>query len=104
MGKSRYSGLKVIDGKFFSTFRLPRIPGGIVGVDLLKGVATQDYVFKAGDRIDHLAAKFYGDDTLWWIICLVNNINYPFASGGLVPGKLLKIPLDARNILDRIRR
>lgn len=104
MAKSRYSNTPVVDGKYFSTFLLPRRPGGIKNVDLLDGVRTVDYVYKVGDRLDHLAAKQYGEDQYWWVIALVNDINYPFASGGLIPGRLLKIPMNVRDILDKILR
>jgi hypothetical protein len=71
-------------------------------IDLLAGVATSDYTYQHGDRLDHLAAKFLGDDQYWWVIALVNGINYPFASGGLVPGVVLKIPVSVKDILDKI--
>lgn len=104
MSKSRYSDTPVMDGKFFRSYVLPRRAAGIADPNLLEGVKTVDYVYKAGDRLDHLAAKFLGDDQYWWIIALVNDINYPFASGGLTLGRTLKIPAQARDILDKLMR
>lgn len=104
MSRSRYSDTPVIDGKFYSTFTLPRNPGGIKNVDLLLGVKTIEYVFKRGDRLDHISARFLGDDDYWWLIALVNGINYPFASGGLIPGKVLNIPVQAQDVLDKLMR
>ncbi len=104
MGKSRYSDTRVIDGKSYATFSLPRIAAGLKQLDLLEGVKTTDYVYKRGDRLDHLAARFFGDDSYWWIIALVNGINYPFASGGLTPGRTLRIPSNVRDVLDKVVR
>lgn len=104
MPRSRYSDTKVIDGKYYASFSLPKVAAGMKNVDLLEGVKTVDYSYKAGDRLDHLAARFLGEDTYWWVIALVNGINYPFASGGLVPGRTLKIPLNARDVIDKIVR
>lgn len=104
MAKSRYSDTPIEEGKHFKTFASPKIPGGILTVDLLEGVDTVEYLYKAGDRLDHLAARFFGEDQYWWVIALVNGIDYPFASGGLTPGTLLKIPLSAQAILDKVLR
>lgn len=104
MARSRYSDTPVMDGKFFKNFSLPKIPGGIKNVDLLEGVETFDYMYKAGDRLDHLASRFFGEGTYWWVIALVNGINYPFASGGLTPGRTLKIPNDAQKVIDKVLR
>lgn len=104
MGRSRYADTPVVDGKFYSTYTLPANPAGLKSIDLLVGVKTQEYVYKVGDRLDHLAARFLGDDSYWWIIALVNNIAYPFSSGGLVPGKVLLIPKQAQDVLDKLLR
>lgn len=104
MARSRYSDTPTIDGKFFSSFTLPRNPAGLKNVDLLSGVKTTEYVYRRGDRLDHLAARFFGDDGYWWVIALVNKINYPFVSGGLVPGTVLLIPSQVKDVLDKILR
>lgn len=102
MSKNRYADTEIIDGKFYGTFRLPSSNRGYTELDLLEGVKTVDYTYKVGDRLDHLAARYYNEDQYWWVIALVNKINYPFASGGLKPGKVLKIPVNVRDIFDKI--
>ena len=102
MGRSRYSDTPVIDGRFYGTFRLPVRALGLRELDLTTGVRTFDYVYQVGDRVDNLAARFYGDESYWWVICLVNGVSYPFASGGLTPGRALKVPYDAKDVLDRL--
>jgi hypothetical protein len=104
VAKGRYSDTPLLDGKSYKTFSTPVRSAGYVRLNLLEGVETFDYDYKAGDRLDHLAAKFLGDDQYWWVIALVNDISYPFASGGLVPGKTLKIPTSAQDVLDKIMR
>jgi len=103
MSKSRYSDTPISSGSF-QTYSLPKRSAGYTQLNLLEGVRTTDYMFKQGDRLDHLAARYFGDDEYWWVIALVNGINYPFASGGLVPGRTLKIPYDVNDILGKLLR
>lgn len=104
MSKNRYSDLSIIDKKFMQTYNLPVKSFGYKEFDLTKEIETRDYVFVQGDRIDHLAARFLGDDQYWWVIALINKINYPFASGGLTPGVTLKIPVNVTEVLQRLMR
>jgi hypothetical protein len=103
MPKSRYADTPIVSGSYQS-FTLPRRAAGYAQLDLLEGVKTTDYLFKQGDRLDHLAARYLGEDQYWWVIALVNGINYPFASGGLVPGRILKVPIDVNDVLAKILR
>lgn len=103
MSKSRYSDTPITSGSYQS-FHLPKRSAGYAQLNLLEGVKTIDYLYKQGDRLDHLAARYLGDDQYWWVIALVNDINYPFASGGLVPGRILKVPNDVNDILGKILR
>lgn len=102
MARSRYTNSQIIDGKFYASFRLPVQANGYKELDLMKGVRTFEYTYKKGDRLDHLAARFYNDEGYWWVIALTNGINYPFASGGLVPNLKLKIAYDVNDVLDKI--
>ena len=38
-----------------------------------KPYVTRKYVWSQGDKLYKLAARFYGDHNLWWIIALWNN-------------------------------
>lgn len=101
MSKSRYSETPVIDKSFLGTTSLPVLSAGYRDLDLLENVRTVEYVFKAGDRFDHIAARFLGDDTYGWLICLVNGIDYPL---GILPGTVLHVPLDVNDVLSKIFR
>jgi hypothetical protein len=102
MARSRYSETDIIDGNHYATWSLPVRARGLRELDLLSGVKTQEHTFRRGERLDLIAARVWGEDTYWWIIALVNGISYPFASGGLVPGRVLKIPVNVQDILQKI--
>lgn len=104
MAKARYSDTEVVDGRFLATYVLPVHSLGLADLDLLAGVRTVEHQVSRGDRLDHLAAKFYNDEAYWWVIALANGVHYPFASGGLEPGRILRVPLDVREVLDKIMR
>lgn len=101
MGKSRYADTDVVDDRFFASWRLPAQARGLRGNELLAGVKTADYVTRAGDRLDHLAAKFYNEDSYWWVLALVNGIAWPL---GIPIGTTLRVPLDHRAVFDKIFR
>ena len=49
-----------------------------------------DYLVQAWDRLDVLAKRFYGDETLWWVIAHRNGIDSML--GGMKYGELIQIP------------
>ena len=99
MARSRYSETDIIDGHRYASFSLPTFSMGLRDLDLLEGVKIQEYSFRRGDRLDHLAARFWGQDEYWWVIALVNNISYPL---GLRPPLRLKIPVNVQDVLSKI--
>ncbi len=48
------------------------------------------------DRLDNLAARFYGSPRLWYVIASVNNLNN--GSMHITPGTEIRIPLKSRVI------
>jgi len=60
------------------------------------------YTFTVTDRLDTLAAKYYGDGRYWWVICLANNLLSPFDKN-LTPGKVLRIPNNINKILNKLK-
>ena len=52
---------------------------------------------KDGDRLDTLAYKHYGDETLWWIIAKANGVK---GKPTLTVGEILRIPSDIPNIIE----
>lgn len=100
MGRSRYSSTPVVDGNHYETWSDPTAPNPL-GPEILDGVDTVEHVISAGERLDSLASIYYGDEELWWIIALSNRIMDPFS---LTVGTRLRIPADARQILDKVGR
>ena len=45
-------------------------------------------ITQTGDRLDHLAQQFYGDQTLWWFIANTNNLS----TMNIPAGTSLRIP------------
>jgi hypothetical protein len=54
------------------------------------------------DRLDILALKYYGDQSLWWIIATANNLNE--ASYSITPGIQLRIPANVSKILNDLEK
>ena len=77
------SGLRV-----YGTTYYPDIP-----------LENQDKFIRAkdGDRLDTLAYKHYGDETLWWIIAKANGVK---GKPTLTVGEILRIPSDIPNIIE----
>lgn len=99
MGKSRYNGTEILDNNHYGTWDDPT--NGSNGLDILANVDTVDHIIKIGERLDTLAYVYYGDSDYWWIIALANRIIDPFS---ISPGDKLRIPRDAKTILDKVRR
>lgn len=96
----RYSNTPIIDGRAYGSWVDPtRVD--IFSPDVLEDVPVVDHVLIAGERMDMLAHRYYGDDQLWWVIAAANRIVDPFS---LTSGMTLRIPLDARNILRKLGR
>lgn len=100
MARSRYSSLEVIDGNHYSTWVDPCAKFQL-GTDILDGVDTVDHILNRGERLDHLAYRYYGDAEYWWVIALANRIQDPFK---MAVGLRLRIPTDVKSILSKVQR
>lgn len=89
----RYTGIdtkKTSEGRrYISNPIYPDIP-----------LSSDDFyiISSIGDRYDTLAAQFYGDSRLWWVIASANN--YEKASLVVTPGVQLRIPANINEVLD----
>lgn len=78
----RFTDLLQTDGvTFWDVLDLPDIP--IQSDDI-------SYTTISTDRIDNLAARFYGDSVLWWVIALANGME--LLPTDLHAGQALRIP------------
>ena len=93
---SRYTYTKIKknkDGKrVFKPTMYPRIP-----------IRDSDvFIYpKFGDRLDNLAAKYYDDVSLWWIIAKANNLDA--AHIGLEVDTQIRIPMEIEKILNKLK-
>lgn len=60
-------------------------------------IASNAYLWKYGDKFYNLAAQYYGDPGLWWIIAWYNGAP---TEADLLPGDQLYIPVDASEALN----
>jgi len=69
----------------------------------IKATDTDIYIVsEAGDRLDILAKKYYGDVSMWWVIAVVNNLND--ANFFVEPGLQLRIPTDTGKISNQLSK
>lgn len=99
MGRSRYAGTQIVDGHYV-TWEDPAMKDPM-GPDILDGVDTFDHIVKGGERLDIIAHRYYGDEEYWWVIALANRISDPFS---VRTGTRLRVPTEAKSILDKIPR
>lgn len=50
--------------------------------------------------LDKVAHKFYGDESLWWVICVFNNIVDPLTE--LDEKDELLVPLNVKDFVDKL--
>lgn len=62
----------------------------------LDGVATFQIVASRFDRLDNLAFKHLGAGEYWWIIAVMNDIDWAF---GFEEGQIIRIPVDVKEVL-----
>lgn len=68
IGKITFEGQPL--DNFFFAYRIPE--------DYYKAGAFQHYFIRNGERIERVAQKAYGDDKLYWVILIYNNIVDPY--------------------------
>lgn len=90
MASSRYRNVNTLENKkFYETSNFPT-------QEQLNGVATFQIVAAKFDRLDNLAFKHLGAGEYWWVIAVMNNIDWAF---GFEEGQILKIPIDVKDVL-----
>jgi hypothetical protein len=97
MARSRHGRVGILDRNQYESFTLDQT-NKIKEPDTFAGINTFEHVVKRGERLDHLAARFLGDDDYWWIIAVINNMTLPFPS----PGDKILVPISVSDVLERI--
>lgn len=63
---------------------MPRTPNS-------RSLVVTDYTWHAGDRVDLLAARAYGDETLWWVMADANPQILDWTS--ISAGTIVRLPI-----------
>ena len=85
----RYRNNQIVDGKYYDTFEFPT-------QEQLDAISTYSVRVNKFDRLDNLAAKYLGDGTYWWVIAIMNNLEWAF---GFEEGQILLIPVNVQDVL-----
>ena len=95
---SRYSDIT----EFKTRFTNKRYLGSVIYPKIKPTDDDMYIISQESDRLDLLAYKYYGDNSLWWIIAVANNLN----DGSLFieSGKQLRIPSNIGAIINDLRK
>ena len=76
---------RIAGGKLASAQAVPKIRRAR-DLGLIK---TKDYIIQESQRLDHLAARFFNDSQLWWVLAALSDIGWALQ----VPaGTIIKVP------------
>jgi hypothetical protein len=92
MGMSRYGFSKTVKG----TVGPSRASYVIYKAVKAEIVQVTYQVSEAGQRLDQVAGKMYGDASLWWIIAAASGIGWGMQ---VPPGVVLKIPTSPEDVI-----
>lgn len=90
MALSRYRNLNTLEEKKY--LETPDFPSQ----EDLDAIPTVQIVANRFDRLDNLAHVHLGSGEYWWIICLMNNLEWMY---DFEEGQILKIPTDLNAVL-----
>lgn len=100
MARSRYAGNAVAEGASYATWRNP-VAEDTLGPGLIDGLQVVEHYVSDGERLDLIAAKYYGESEYYWVVCVANEIRDPFS---IQPGDRLLIPIDLKAALAKLQR
>ena len=101
MAVSRYDNFARIRSSNKDYLRMETFPS--IKAEDLENIPHSVVVWKESDRMDAMAQDFFGDARYWGVICLMNDLVFPF-SYELLPGFLIKIPNDVNTILSLVKQ
>jgi len=89
MAVSRYRNINIINNSYFASSDFPT-QRQLDEVPVLRIRIGQFH------RLDQLSAKYLGDGSYWWVIAVMNNLQWAF---GFEAGQIIKIPIDVNDVL-----
>ena len=90
MAVSRYRNLNILENKKY--YETPTFPTE----EQLDAIPTFQLVISNFDRLDNLAFKHLGAGEYWWVIALMNDLDWAY---NFEEGQVLRIPLDVQDVL-----
>jgi hypothetical protein len=111
MSRYKNTTVKVNKLELYKKLRKERgIPGGLTQYNLthlpnptveeIASIESVGHVWKTGDRLYKLAAMYYNDPTLWWVIAWYNSKP---TEGHLSLGDVIQIPVPIERVYGLLR-
>ena len=98
MGISRYAFTQRLDANTMATSDL----SSRIYIACVRGaIPCSSYTLRTGERLEHIAARAFGDEKLWWIIAAASGIGWALQ---VTPGTLLRIPTNINAIITLSQR
>lgn len=98
MSISRYAFTPRLDSNTVATYDA----SSRIYIACVRGIIPcTSYTLRVGERLDHIAARSFGDEKLWWIIAAASGIGWALQ---VTPGTLLRIPQNLNMILTLIQQ
>ena len=91
MSISRYRNVKISDGHY-DTVDFPTR-------EQLDTIPTYNIRVNKFDRLDILAFKYLGAGEYWFVIAMINDLDWAF---GFEEGQILRIPINVNDVLELI--
>jgi hypothetical protein len=89
MAESRYRSTRILDQSYYETSDFPD-PRELESVNTFRVRLAQF------ERLDNLAHRYLGSGEYWWVIALINGLEWPYA---FEEGQLIKIPVELDDVL-----
>ena len=89
MAESRYKSVGILDDKFYETVDFP-------SKKELDAISTFQIRLANFDRLDNLASKYLGSGEYWWVIALMNDLDWAYT---WEEGKIIRIPVQLSDVL-----
>jgi len=89
MAISRYRNTNILENSYYATFDFPDKKD-------LDNITTIKVRVGKFERLDNLAFKYLGSGEYWWVIAILNDLDWAY---DLDDAQILKIPLDIQDVL-----
>ena len=89
MSESRYRSTRILDNNYYESVDFP-------SKEELDSINTFRVRVARFERLDNLAFKHLGGGEYWWVIALINGLEWPYA---FEEGQIIKIPIELDDVL-----